>query len=128
MFDAGKIIIGLLVFLALITFPLWYNVAKGKATYVPELEKPTTADRCVADTAYMMAHHMDLLNAWRDRVVRDGERIYVDAYGTKYEMSLTNTCLSCHSNKDKFCDKCHDYMGVTPYCWECHVDPKELGR
>jgi hypothetical protein len=126
MFDTGKIIVGLVVFLILITFPVWYNVAKGKATYVPDLEKPATADRCVAATDYMTAHHMDLLNDWRDRVVRKGERIYVDSYGTKYEMSLTNTCLSCHTNKDKFCDKCHNYMGVSPYCWDCHVDPKEV--
>ena len=31
-------------------------------------------------------------------------------------------CLDCHKNKSNFCDKCHDYMGVKPYCWECHAD------
>ncbi len=126
MFDTGKIIVGLIVFLVLISFPLWYNVAKGKAGYVPELEKPTTADRCLAETDYMTSNHMNLLNEWRDLVVRNGQRVYVDSRGVKYEMSLSNTCLNCHTNKDKFCDRCHDYMGVQPYCWDCHVDPKEV--
>jgi hypothetical protein len=40
-------------------------------------------------------------------------------------MSLTRTCLDCHSNKAEFCDRCHTYMAVDPYCWDCHVEPKE---
>jgi hypothetical protein len=126
MYDAGKVIIGLIIFLALITFPVWYNVASGKATYVPELEKPAKGERCVADTEYMRASHMDLLNRWRDDVVRRGERVYVDAYGKKYNMSLSHTCLDCHSSKKNFCDRCHNYMAVVPYCWDCHIIPEEL--
>jgi len=68
---------------------------------------------------------MDLLNQWRDDVVRKGERYYQAFDGTTHEMSLTRNCLGCHVNKDKFCDRCHDYLGVTPYCWDCHVNPKE---
>ena len=37
--------------------------------------------------------------------------------------SLTLECLSCHSNKDKFCDECHEYLKVKPYCWDCHIIP-----
>lgn len=125
MYDAGKVIIGLIVFLALITFPTWYNVATGKATYVPELEKAVKGDHCVADTTYMKARHMDLLNQWRDMVVRQDKRIYVAEDGTKYNMSLSGTCLDCHADKTKFCDRCHTYMDVNPYCWDCHIDPKE---
>jgi hypothetical protein len=33
--------------------------------------------------------------------------------------------MECHSNKTKFCDQCHNYMGVAPYCWDCHIAPKE---
>ena len=124
--DKGKIIIGLVVFLILITSPFWYNNAVGNADYVPELELPVDADQCVRDTDWMTANHMDLLNDWRDRVVRDGVRMEVDADGNKVEMSLSNTCLNCHENKDRFCDKCHDYMGVSPYCWDCHIIPKEV--
>ena len=74
----------------------------------------------------MRARHMDLLDDWRDRVVREGERVYVsDLSGASHEMSLSNTCMDCHSNKAEFCDRCHDYMAVDPYCWDCHVEPKE---
>lgn len=126
MFDAGKVIVGLIIFLVLITFPTWYNVATGKATYVPELEKAVKGERCVADTAYMRANHMDLLNQWRDAVVRRGQRVYTAPDSARYNMSLTATCLDCHAEKSKFCDRCHDYMGVDPYCFDCHINPEDL--
>ena len=126
MYDAGKITVGLVVFLALITFPIWYNLATGKAGYAPELEKAAKGDGCVRDSSWMTAHHMDLLNTWRDQVVRQGERFETNEAGVTYERSLSNTCLDCHVNKDKFCDQCHHYLSVDPYCWECHIIPKEL--
>lgn len=125
MFDTGKVIIGLIIFLALIGFPIWYNVAGGKAGYSPELED-APGDMCVRDTAWMTANHMDLLDDWRDKVVRENDRFTTGPDGRQIERSLTNTCLSCHENKDKFCDKCHNYMAVEPYCWDCHIDPKEV--
>ncbi|MDD3731637.1 MAG: cytochrome C, partial [candidate division Zixibacteria bacterium] len=76
MYDSGKVITGIIVFLIIITFPVWYNVARGKANYVPELEYPVDTGRCVADSAYIRAYHMDLLNTWRDQVVREGIRVY----------------------------------------------------
>ncbi len=125
MYDGGKIIIGLVIFLVLVSFPIWYNVAVGESQ-VPELEKPVGSTECVESTEYMTGYHMDLLNTWRDEVVRDGERFYTDSTGKVIEKSLSNTCLSCHENKDKFCDRCHTYMGVEPYCWGCHIIPKEV--
>ena len=71
---------------------------------------------------------MDLLNTWRDEVVRDGIRFEDGIDGNRYEKSLSNTCLGCHLSKEKFCDRCHNYVGVEPYCWECHIIPEELGR
>ena len=68
---------------------------------------------------------MQLLNQWRDSVVRNGDRIYVNAENKEFTMSLQNTCMNCHSNKKDFCDKCHNYIGVKPYCWGCHIAPKE---
>ncbi|MBU8932615.1 MAG: sulfate reduction electron transfer complex DsrMKJOP subunit DsrJ [candidate division Zixibacteria bacterium] len=124
--DKGLIIVGLVVFLALVAFPVWYNVAEGQADYVPELEIPVGVQECVMETEYMKANHMDLLNDWRDCVVRDGERMTVDQNGHEVEMSLTRTCLGCHTNKEAFCNRCHDYLGIEPYCWGCHVDPKEV--
>ncbi len=126
MHNGGKIILGLVIFLILITFPVWYNIANDKAGYVPELEKAARGDDCVRDSNYMTSNHMDLLNEWRDQVVRENDRYEIGSDGVRFERSLSNTCLSCHVNKDKFCDKCHDYMGVQPYCWDCHIVPKEI--
>jgi len=55
MHDAGKIIGGLIIFLALITSPIWYNMASGKADYTPELKYVTTEKQCVMPTEYMRA-------------------------------------------------------------------------
>ena len=126
MHDAGKIIFGLIIFLALITFPFWFTLASGKAGYRPNPELPE--GNCVESKAYMKAWHMDLLNEWRDEVVRSRDRVYVTADGRRYEKSLTRTCLGCHQSKANSCDRCHDYLDVQPYCWECHVDPKGVLR
>ncbi len=125
MYDAGKIILGVIIFLCLITFPFWYNLASGKAAQVPEPEIVSDAEQCVESTDYMRTKHMNLLDEWRDEVVRNKNRIYVSSNGKQYTMSLSNTCMECHSNKTQFCDRCHDYLGVTPYCWDCHIEPRE---
>ena len=125
--DKKLIITGVIIFFIIVTFPFWYN--RGKAAPAPELEltaKAKAAKVCVRSTEYMKAEHMQLLDVWRDSVVRRGERIYVSPTGKEYNMSLSNTCLDCHSNKADFCDRCHNYASVRPYCWDCHIDnPKE---
>ncbi|MBW2145832.1 MAG: sulfate reduction electron transfer complex DsrMKJOP subunit DsrJ [Deltaproteobacteria bacterium] len=125
MYDSGKIITGLIIFLVLITFPTWYNLVQGKASYVPELKIVTKEKECIEPTPYMRANHTELLTLWRESVVREGDRVYVGAGGKKYIMSLQNTCMNCHSNKTEFCDRCHNYSAVTPNCWDCHIAPKE---
>lgn len=122
--DKTTILLGLGVFIVLATFPIWFTLASGKPGYVPDPELPEGESRCVESLEFMKSWHMDLLDEWRDDVVRNGNRIYVSKeYGTRHEMSLTKTCLKCHDSKAKFCDQCHDYLGVVPYCWDCHVDP-----
>lgn len=125
MHDAGKIIIGLLIFLAIVTSPMWYHLVMGAEPTPPELILPTDYDKCVESTEYMRVQHMDLLNEWRDDVVRNGDREHVAQDGTVYEKSLSRTCMTCHDNKEQFCDRCHTYAAVTPYCWSCHVEPRE---
>ncbi len=125
MYDAGKIIPGLIIFFCLVTFPIWYSTLSGKIAYTPEPKIVTEETECVAPTEYMRTSHMVLLNEWRDLVIRDGKRVYVAFNGKKHEMSLSKTCLSCHSNKAEFCDQCHNYVGVKPYCWDCHIEPEE---
>jgi len=127
MYDAGKIIVGLVIFLVLVTSPLWYNLVSGSPVTAPELQYPTNSTQCVEATDYMRSSHMDLLNDWRDAVVREGRRDHVSTLtGKTYDMSLSLTCMDCHDNKAQFCDACHTYMAVTPYCWDCHVEPKEV--
>ena len=125
MSDKGKILFGLSVFVILITYPFWGRLAAGDA--LPgraELEYPANEDACVEDTPYMRASHMDLLNQWRDDVVRDGVLDYTSsATGDVYLMSLTKTCLDCHQGREDFCTRCHDYANVEPTCWDCHVQP-----
>jgi len=126
--DKGKIIAGIIIFFVVATFPFWFNMFVEK-TPAPELvltAKAQAAKVCVRDTAFMKANHMQLLNEWRNAVVRNAERIYVNAEGKEFNMSLSNTCLDCHSNKAEFCDRCHQYASIEPYCWDCHIDnPKE---
>ncbi|MEE8398341.1 MAG: sulfate reduction electron transfer complex DsrMKJOP subunit DsrJ [Desulfobacterales bacterium] len=124
--DKYKIYTGLFIFIAMVTFPFWYNL--GKAAPVPEIklsEKAKAAGACVRPVAYMKTQHMTLLDAWRDSVVRDGKRAYVNGSGKEFRMSLTDTCLGCHSERAAFCDRCHNYVSVKLDCWNCHIDPKE---
>ena len=130
MYDSGKILIGIIVFLILFTSPTWYDLVFGTPAKKPDLVLPTKEDQkeCVMSTEYMRDNHMELLNVWRDESVRKGNKIFTTASGKEFEMSLTKTCINCHSNKAKFCDQCHNYLGVSPYCWECHVDPQSLEK
>ncbi len=95
--DRPIIIVGVLIFLAIFTFPLWS--AMGKTAPAPKLELPKDVKECVAPTEYMRTSHMQLLNDWRDSVVREGNRVFVAADGKRYNMSLTNGCLRCHKDK-----------------------------
>ncbi len=119
MADRGKILVGLGVFGALVTGPAWYAYGRG-AGQPPELEKPRDAKECIEPVAFMRAKHMELLNSWRDAVVRRDEHVYVATDGRRHPISLTGTCLKCHENPDKFCNKCHAYAAVEAVCWDCH--------
>jgi hypothetical protein len=122
-YDKPVIVVGVLVFLAIFAFPIW--TALGTSPAQPKVELPKDMKECVAPTEYMKTSHMQLLNEWRDSVVRDNNRVWVSHTGKQYNMSLTNECLRCHTQKDKFCDQCHNYVGVAPFCWDCHTYPKE---
>lgn len=130
MYDSGKILLGIIVFLILFTSPTWYDLIFGTPAIKPNLVLPSKEDQkeCVMSTEYMRDNHMELLNVWRDDAVRKGDRIFTTVSGKEFEMSLTKTCINCHSNKAEFCDQCHNYLGVSPYCWDCHVDPQSLEK
>ncbi len=134
LYGGGKIFIGLAVFLAFALFPFYNNVGKVNAKPEPKTDTPAIQEwekqygkkECVESKDFMRREHMQLLNNWRDSVVREMYRKYVStSNGKRFDMSLQNGCMHCHSNKKKFCDECHNYMAVKPYCWDCHIQPQE---
>ena len=124
--DRGVIYTGLLIFLGLITFPVWHDLAAGTTSRGPEPVLPTQEKQCVAPREFMRTSHMHLLMDWRDAVVRHNVHSFKAFNGKTYSMRLAGTCLAsgCHTNKADFCDRCHNYAAVSVTCWDCHVDPK----
>ncbi|EGW39648.1 sulfate reduction electron transfer complex DsrMKJOP subunit DsrJ [Desulfosporosinus sp. OT] len=150
MYKGGKIIVGLVIFLAFLTFPFFYNM--GKANAGPEnLDanlKQAADSQCVEPADYMRNNHMQLLNQWRQAYVRDGLTEYTNSQGKTFEINI-DTCTKCHSTgaasntsgvsnpavnevgvsnpavntSDQFCVSCHDYASVKPTCWSCHSEP-----
>ena len=136
-YDFWKVIIGILVFAAVAMFPFYNNIGKVNAKPDPKVDTPAIQEweklngkkECVESKEFMRAEHMQLLNNWRDTVVREDNRVYISTTNHKrFNMSLQNGCLNCHSNKKKFCDECHNYMSVKPYCFDCHIQPKEENK
>jgi len=125
MYNKGTIIPGLILFVVLVTSPIWYNgLSANPLPPKPELP-PGGEQECVRPAAEMRDIHMSLLNEWRDDVLRNGNRVAVTVDGKEYRKGLQMACMKCHSNKEKFCDSCHEYTSVKPYCWDCHMTPKE---
>jgi len=125
MYNKGTIIPGLIIFVLIVTFPLWFN-AFSTASPVPKPELPPGGEKqCVAPASVMRSSHMQMLNEWRDDVLRNGNRVAVIADGKEYRKGLQLACMKCHTNKEKFCDSCHEYSSVKPYCWDCHLTPTE---
>lgn len=129
-YNGWKVILGLIVFSLIFLSPILLNLSSAKSKQKPVLVYPSDTKQCVENKEYMTAFHMDLLNKWRDEVVRQNKRYLIKngktyTYnGEKLEMSLTLACIKCHVKKEQFCDQCHNYLDVKPYCWDCHIQPK----
>ena len=124
MYDKGMILTGLFAFVIIVTLPFWYN--HGDAGQVPKPEMPKDAKECVLPAKEMRATHMQLLDEWRDEVLRTGNRSYFEMRdGSKFQKGLQIACMKCHTSKKKFCETCHVYASVNPYCWDCHIEPVE---
>ena len=124
-YDADKIVLGVVIFLIIMTFPIWYIAAGGASGAAPEPEITTSEGQCVESVDYMRRYHMELVDEWKDMAVREGAVRYRASDGREYEINFSSTCMGCHSNKAGFCDRCHDYLGVKPSCWDCHIAPEE---
>lgn len=129
MHDAGKIIAGLLIFVAAVTFPFWYNAGKASEMPAPVINPALKAAGCVEPADWMRKNHMDLLVDWRNMAVRDGHRTYTNSHGKQFEISLQNTCLNCHANEreGQFCTQCHTNTDVRIDCWSCHLQSVKGG-
>lgn len=121
----GKILIGLLLFVVLLGYPIWINF--GRSAYVkPELAMPKNgAKQCIESKEWMLKEHMKLLDEWRHQAVRSGETIYISHEGKAFTIGLQTTCMNCHDDKSTFCDRCHNSLAVSPFCWDCHIPPKQ---
>lgn len=128
MYNSRNIIIGLIIFVGIFTFPFVMGTVKATDAPEPSLDTPQinqlSAKECILDTEYMRSNHMKVLADWKVEVVREGNRVFVADNGQEFNMSLQNTCMECHSNKADFCDACHTYAEVEPNCWDCHVEPE----
>ncbi len=112
------IMAGLSLFLL---FPFLYNaVGTGLFQEVkipkPKIEKP---GKCVKETDFMRANHGKLLVHNRSDIVREGKR----------QITGLKTCRKCHTNREEFCDRCHNFVGVFTLnekmgCLACHYYPK----
>jgi hypothetical protein len=89
-------------------------VPKSSVAAQAFLQRPDAKyDRCVRDTAYMRHRHWELLRGVREEVVR---------YGIRGDISI-DKCRGCHTNRQQFCNKCHDAVSLTPDCFQCHYYP-----
>ncbi|MDW7675545.1 MAG: sulfate reduction electron transfer complex DsrMKJOP subunit DsrJ [Bacillota bacterium] len=130
MHNGRNIIIGLMVFLILTTYPVWSNVGNTAAQPKVSIDTPEIQameeKNCIKELEFMRSKHMELLSQWKNSVVRDNNRLYTSTTGEDYNMSL-NTCFKCHSNKSQFCDSCHSFSGAKePNCFSCHLEPREV--
>ena len=122
MYNLRYVIPGVFLFVIIFTTPFWINIGSPRYSR-PELV-PTDAEDCVEPVEYMRAEHMRILNEWRDAALREGKRVYIATDGRERDINLQNTCMSCHTDKAAFCDTCHISNSVTPYCWDCHIEPQ----
>lgn len=103
----------------IIMFPVAYSLisyvfAGGTQPAGPFVVMPDKKyDKCVRDTEYMRFHHWELLKDMRERVRNR----------TRGEINF-DRCRECHTNRDTFCNRCHDSVNLQPDCWGCHYYPE----
>ena len=111
----AAVLIPILVLLIPIGYSVISHVFAGEIEEVqPFLERPDEKhENCVRETVYMRYHHWELLRSVREEVVR---------YGIRGDIGLKK-CGDCHTSRERFCNKCHDAVSLTPDCFGCHYYP-----
>jgi hypothetical protein len=116
--DVGKVVGGVVIALVIAAGPLWVATVRGAKT--EPLAPPAQPGRCIEAKDAMRTSHPRLLSAWREQVVRTGQRTWHTTDGRDVRIGLGETCLGCHGETSKFCDRCHAQNAVTLSCWQCH--------
>ncbi|MDP8205807.1 MAG: hypothetical protein P9L92_04010 [Candidatus Electryonea clarkiae] len=116
---SGQVIIPVILII-LILLPFGYSlvnrvIAQGSDRSEAFLERPDAKyENCIRDTEYMRYHHWELLRTVRVEVVR---------YGKRGDIRL-DSCMECHPNRERFCNRCHEAVSLTPDCFGCHYYPE----
>jgi hypothetical protein len=118
MFTEKKHIFAVVIPVVIILLPFGYSVFSGvfagASDIRPFLDKPDAQyENCVRDTEYMRFHHWELLKELRDETVRLRKRMDI----------TVDDCRKCHTNRERFCNQCHEAVNLKPDCWGCHYYP-----
>lgn len=117
MYKGGRIIASLIIFVAVLSFPFFYNM--GKANAGPEVDPQQLAYlQSIEPALNMTASHPQLFNQWRDQLVRDGKTVYINSEGKKIDINIEKLAASGPSGQ--FCVSCHEYTAVKITCTSCH--------
>ena len=115
----NKSLAAVVIPILILLIPLGYSVishvfARDIENPQPLLERPDEKyENCVKETKYMRYHHWELLRAVREEIVR---------YGIRGDIGLKK-CRECHTSRERFCNRCHDAVSLTPDCFGCHYYP-----
>ncbi|VAW63532.1 hypothetical protein MNBD_GAMMA09-849 [hydrothermal vent metagenome] len=92
-------------------------------SFAPEVPHPTNGTtECVRPEDDMKANHMKYILHQRDETMHKGIR--TDTFAL-------HECINCHVEKNSkarfgdsehFCSSCHNYVGVSIDCFQCHND------
>ena len=118
-FGINITVIAVIIPILIIVLPFGYSVvsfvfAQDSKSPQPFLELPDEKyENCVKETTYMRYRHWELLRGIREEIVR---------YGKRGDIGLLK-CQDCHTSRERFCNKCHDAVSLTPDCFDCHYYP-----
>jgi hypothetical protein len=125
----GRVLLVVLPLVVLL-LPLGYDATRtlvagrtdGSGSFLekPEENYPAGAARgpgpCDGrDREFMRFHHMDFLKELRDEILREGIR-----GDPRYKLER---CRDCHTSRERFCNRCHEAVNLTPDCFKCHDYP-----
>ncbi|WP_088186428.1 sulfate reduction electron transfer complex DsrMKJOP subunit DsrJ [Desulfosporosinus sp. FKA] len=124
MYKGGRIIASLVVFVAFLGFPFFYNMGKANAepkNLAENIKLIESTQHDIEPASWMIANHMKLLDQWRQAYVRDGQTIYVNNRGEKFPININTWSNTVGANSNQFCITCHNYVGVQLNCFSCHT-------